>query len=101
MLETLKQKVQTRTQNSNDRIVVGVFQNMINSHNDFCGCDYCLILREYVDKKVQLTKVNRWLDDDEEYNGTPDYDRWAIVTDRLKNEINNLKIEKDKLKQLT
>ena len=32
---------------------------MIDAHNEFCGCDYCVILKQYVKAKKTLTYLKR------------------------------------------
>lgn len=101
MLEEIKQKVQTIANNSSKQIIVGVYRNMIASHNEFCGCNYCVILAEYVKMKKYLSANNRRMDN-------PDYDFWNnenVVTDlngikQIREKIIELKEQKNNLKQL-
>lgn len=101
MLEEIKQKVQTIANNSSKQIIVGVYRNMIASHNEFCGCNYCVILSEYVQMKKYLSANNRRMDN-------PDYDFWNnenVATDlngikQIRERIIELKEQKNNLKQL-
>ena len=101
MLEEIKQRVQTIANNSSKQIIVGVYRNMIASHNEFCGCNYCVILSEYVQMKKYLSANNRRMDN-------PDYDFWNnenVATDlngikQIRERIIELKEQKNNLKQL-
>ena len=101
MLEEIKQKVQTIANNSSKQIIVGVYRNMIASHNEFCGCNYCVILSEYVQMKKYLSANNRRMNN-------PDYDFWNnsnVATDlngikQIREKIIELKEQKNNLKQL-
>jgi len=101
MLEEIKQKVQTIANNSSKQIIVEVYRNMIASHNEFCGCNYCVILSEYVQMKKYLSANNRRMDN-------PDYNFWDnenVATDlngikQIREKIIELKEQKNNLKQL-
>ena len=78
-----------------------MYQNMIRAHNDHCGCNYCVKLKDYVQLKKYLSAQHRRM------NGF-DYDYHEninVLADlsgirRIKEEIKRLKIEKDNLKIL-
>ncbi len=99
MLEEIKQKVQKIANNSSKQIIVGVYRNMIASHNEFCGCSYCVILSEYVQMKKYLSANNRRMNN-------PDYDFWDnanVATDlngikQIREKIIELKHKKNELK---
>ena len=99
MLEEIKQKAQTIANSSSKQIIVGVYRNMIASHNEFCGCNYCVILSEYVQMKKYLYANNRRMN-------SSYYDFWDnanVVTDlnvtkQIREKISELKHKKDKLK---
>ena len=90
---------------SQEKIVLGVYQYLINKHNSFCSCDYCQILKVYVDRKKALNRFKRI--DYEFYKITPfdlggDFgvDRtFYIEVERRKEEIKALKCKKDTLKR--
>ena len=105
MLETIRQRVQTAVNNSTQQIIVGVYQNMIASHNEFCGCNYCTVLKEYIKVKKFKSILNRELN-----NRNHDYFYRAGHWDpgeeedmlchirKLGSKIKELKIYKDSLK---
>ena len=49
-LEQIKTQVSQRVDNSTE-VIMGVMKNLIDLHNDFCGCDYCKVLKGYVTLK--------------------------------------------------
>lgn len=79
---------------------MGVYRNLIASHNDFCGCNYCLLLVDYVQMKKYLSTNNRRMDN-------PDYDfhnNQNIAADmdditKIREKIHTLKKQKDELKK--
>lgn len=101
MLAEIKKKVQKIANSSQKEIVVAVYRNLIAAHNDFCGCNYCVILKDYVQMKRYLSANNRRMDD-------PEYDFWnnEMVGEDLKGirqireKIKELKQQKNKLKVL-
>lgn len=101
MLEELKKTIQQKVQTEKNRIIVGVYQNMINAHHELCGCNYCRVLKKYVDQKRFLARVRRLSDDPNELylhsRGSDYYLNW--MSD-IKENIKKLKIEKDQLKKL-
>lgn len=100
MLEEIRKKVQSKVNAGHKQIILGVYLNLIKAHNDFCSCDYCNILKEYVRTKKYLTSYTRKL-------YTYDYDchetgmgyQYTVVRD-LQRRISELKLQKDKLKML-
>ena len=101
MLETIRQRVQTAVNNSTKQIIVGVYQNMIASHNEFCGCNYCTVLKDYVRMKRYKSSTSKRLRMME-----IDYGYWSadieedMLSDirKINNKIKELKIYKDSLK---
>lgn len=95
LVAEINNRVRDKVNSANIEIITGMYERIIHSHNDFCGCNYCLILKEYVDKKKQLIRVKRKiLDTNNEYTCSFLYQ----TLHRLEREIASLKIEKDKLK---
>lgn len=100
MLEEIKKKVQDIANNSREQIIMGVYHKMVLSHNDFCGCNYCIILKDYVQTKKYLSALNRRMN-------SPDYDYWdgknvlSDLTDieKVRITIKELKLKKNVLKQ--
>lgn len=100
MLEQIKQKVQTIANNSNKQIIIGVYQNMITSHNEFCGCNYCIILLEYVKMKKRLSfnkKNMNNLDNPGDYFFN-DEDEIEQIIKKMNEKILELKHKKNELK---
>jgi len=99
MLEEIKTKIQSRTNNSHKEVIMGVYRKMVLSHNSFCGCNYCEILKDYVRFKKFRHAIDKKMN-------SPDYDYFLsrVVTqdymDRIKitDAIKKLKQEKDQLK---
>ena len=97
----LRNKVQQKVNERHREIIMGVYLNMIKSHNDFCGCNYCKILVEYVQLKKYRTALDRRMN-------SHDYDYWdsrATKSDLqdlsiIKQNIRMLKKQKDSLKTL-
>jgi len=103
-------------QNSQKEIIIGVYRNMVHSHNDFCGCDYCVLLKEYVEAKKMAHRMKRGRDiketqfsnEEEMYCIMPhDLARHYSVLDAYNRDISNfktkaaeLKLQKDALKML-
>jgi hypothetical protein len=91
MLEEIKQKALTIANNSNKQIIVGVYRNMIASHNEFCGCNYCIILSEYVQMKKYLSANNRRMD-------SHDYNFWDHAN--VATDLNDIKKIREKIIEL-
>ena len=92
-LATLQRKADAIVKKSSQEIIVGVYLKMIDAHNEFCECDYCAILRQYVRAKKSLCRMKR------------DYYRMDGVNECLWDRINRqhdfikmLKLQKDTLK---
>lgn len=100
MVEQIKQRANQIANSSNKDVIVGVYRNMITLHNNFCGCDYCVILSDYVQMKKCLSAHNKRMNEF-------DYDFWdsrATISDligisKIKTKINELKSEKEVLKK--
>lgn len=56
---TLRQRIDTIVNNASKEIIVGVYLKRIDAHNEFCDCDYCVILKEYVRAKKTLPHLKR------------------------------------------
>ncbi len=90
---SLKRRAITIANHSSQEIVLRVYQHLINKHQEFCTCDYCNILKEYVHRKKRLTRYHRLYEDigdDDTYNT---YLREKAI-------IRSLKLQKDELKKL-
>lgn len=100
MLEEIKKKVQQKINNSHSIIVMGVYQNMITSHNDFCGCNYCIILKEYVLYKKHSHKILMRIktEDYNEYRPQKELNDMLAYRE-LQKMVKELKAQKDSLKQ--
>lgn len=104
MLEEIRKRVQEKLNQSHKLIVLGVYQNMVNIHNTLCGCNYCILLKEYILRKKHLSTYKRRIEQEWYYNGdpkifTPEVEQQEMSNIfRLKDIITKLKYEKDKLK---
>ena len=58
-LATLQRKADAIVKKSSQEIIVGVYLKMIDAHNEFCGCDYCILLKKYVAAKIRVCKMKR------------------------------------------
>lgn len=104
MLETIQKKVQQLVSNKQKEIILAALTQYTKVHNgvypkNICSCDYCKLLRKYIQKKKEFHKTSQYIDrnwadmyDDEVYN----LDRKLDV---LEQEINTLKFTKDNLKR--
>ena len=89
----MKRRAITIANHSSQEIVLRVYQHMINKHQEFCNCNYCTILKEYVMRKKRLGRYHRqyeYNEDDLSYNT---YLREKAI-------IRSLKVQKDDLKKL-
>lgn len=96
-LETIRAEINNRVQNS-DKVILGVLGNLVKSHNEFCGCEYCLILKEYVRLKIRLHHRNKY---NSYYFGRREYKDWLHYEEDLiylKNKVKELKKQKDQIK---
>lgn len=104
MLEEIRKRVQEKVNQSHKQIVLGVYQKMVNTHNTLCGCNYCILLEEYILRKKHLSRYKRRLTQELYYNGdpiilTPEVEQEEMNSIfRLKQIITKLKYQKDKLK---
>ncbi len=56
----LRKLIEQRIAESKQLVVVGVYNNLVDSHNDInCNCEHCELLRKYVSCKILLTKKER------------------------------------------
>lgn len=101
----MKRKAISIANHSPEKIVLGVYQNLINNHNSFCSCDYCQILKQYVAEKKSLSRFKKR--DYEYYYITPhelggDFDTESNFYNQLEKRrlrIKELKAKKDELKK--
>lgn len=96
-LNDINSKIEERVKQNSQKIIVGMYQNMIKSHNDFCGCNYCNILKDYIEEKKKLSRYNRWVDEQENVFS---YDLQQNSILRMKFKIEEMKLAKNKLKIL-
>ena len=102
MLEEIKRRVEEKVNQSNPQIIMGMYQNMVKSHKDLNGCDcnYCRLLRKYVQAKLDMSRYIRYMNSHEfDYYNNPDIVRYETRLSEMKREIKNLKCAKDKLKK--
>ncbi len=100
MLTEIKDKVEKRLDNSEKEVILGVYRNLVNSHNEFCDCNYCNILKEYVIKKKRLNYSKRMINyTNYEFLEDGLLEKNLKFVEILKNEVKKLKQEKDKLKE--
>ena len=90
---TLRQRVDTLVNNASKEIIVGVYLKRIDAHNEFCECDYCAILKQYVRAKKSLCRMKR----DYYRNDGESQNLWDRIN-RQKDFIRMLKQQKDTLK---
>lgn len=104
MLEEIRKKVQEKVNQSHKQIVLGVYQRMVNAHNTLCGCNYCILLKEYILRKKHLSRYKRRVGQEWYHNGDPKIFTPEVEQEemnnifRLKEMITKLKYQKDKLK---
>lgn len=87
----LKRKAISIANKSKDAVVLGVFKNLIKSHNEFCDCEYCDILKKYVTLKKAIPRLSQRAF---EFDDRETYDQLV----RRKELIKVLKKQKDSLK---
>lgn len=95
--EELNNAVHIRLHEWHDKIIVGVIGALIKSHEEFCGCDYCSKLPEYVEMRKQATKykrMSRCIDWAEHTNRSEC--AWMYV--RADYAAGRMKVEKDRIK---
>ena len=100
MLEEIKIRIQQKLNQKHKDLILAYYQIMINNHNEFCGCNYCLILEKYVKLKKYLCVENRRLDNEYYTSSLASYNWRNANLYELERDIINTKIEKDKLKLL-
>jgi hypothetical protein len=88
----MKRRAITIANHSSQEIVLRVYQHMINKHQEFCDCNYCTLLKEYVTRKKRLSRFNHMY----EYDTSIAYECYL----KEKDTIRQLKIRKDALKKL-
>lgn len=88
---------------NHQKIVVNLTNHLISTHNEFCECNYCEILKKYVNLKIYKVKVRRNIDIyEDEYYFSREYlsimmPKYNSFSD-LESAVNKLKFEKDNLK---
>ncbi len=100
MLEEIRKKVQDKVNQKSSIIILEYFQQLINRHNDFCGCNYCLLLEEYVKLKKYKTHFHRkyYEYEKQDYINIKIEGEFFYNYKTIENKIKNLKKQKDKLK---
>ena len=98
MLEEIKEKVNQKVNQRHKDIIISVYKSMLSKHNEFCGCDYCILLDQYVKYKKFKVAVNRRIDDDWYTSNLAALNYRLEDVKQLELKIQSLKIEKDKLK---
>jgi len=98
LLKDINIKVEEKVRQSNQKIIMGMYQNMIYAHNSFCGCNYCKVLNEYVLEKKNFSSYKKWLNGSEsDFLGS---DMVPLRIKLFKLKIEELKSLKDKLKKI-
>ena len=101
MLEEIKRKAQAIANNSNKEIIVGLYRNLIVYHNEFCECNYCSVLKEYVRMKKMLAKFNQSMDSEfYEMQNCENINRGLNYLKQTKEKILELKREKNAMKTI-
>lgn len=79
-------------QNSN-LIVDSIYNKMLLSHNDFCGCDYCTVLSAYLKHKKELhyflKNADRYTFND--FDNRAYYHKKEFIINKLKEYKNSIK----------
>lgn len=92
--QTIRAEVNRRVQLSN-KVILTVLSNFIKSHNEHCGCEYCLLLPQYVNTKIDYQRAKRnnerawntgW------YKGQRDETTLRYLVQRLKKEKDAIKV---------
>jgi hypothetical protein len=98
-LEEINKKVQQKLNQNHKSIIISYYQTLINNHNEFCGCNYCLILKEYVNLKIYKSRFDRRYERSDFF----DKDLELLYLNKyrdIKLTIKHLKLQKDLLKKL-
>ena len=98
-LEEINKKIQQKLNQNHKQIILSYYQYLINNHNSFCYCNYCNILKQYVNLKILKVKYSRTIANCEIYNYNREVELKKEYID-IDNKIKELKQQKDKLKQL-
>lgn len=94
MLIEIKQKALEKTNRCHSQIIMRVYKNMIQTHNDLCGCEYCCILREYIKWNILQSKMNRIEKHPQIYEFSVSFREKEMIKEKIK----ELKQKKDLLK---
>lgn len=101
MLDYIIATVEKNVKDSQERIILDVFSKMVTEHNSMCGCNYCSILKQYIEEKKKLHKYKKWLYDDslcfEQNDDSLCFEQYIL---KYKERIQDLKNKKDSLKFL-
>ena len=97
-VDSLNASVEVRVNEQHDKVIVGVMTVLISRHNDFCGCEYCERLPDYVLMRKQETRLLR-MSDRMQYDNRNDelYYREQYVKTNWAAEL--MKVEKDAIKK--
>lgn len=98
MLEEVNRKVLEILSQSNNKIIIGAYRNMISSHNGFCGCNYCEVLKEYIAEKKALTRVNRF--SKAEDLGSENFSYYDFKKSHIKKRILRIKENMNRIKEI-
>lgn len=96
-LNRIFSKVEDGLKENHNKIVLNVFQHLLNKHNDYpnCKCEYCSQIEYYVSLKKRFHRMKK--DYDHEWN-IRIYNQEDL--DYMKRTIKIFKKNKDKLKSL-
>lgn len=97
-LQDLRKRVNQKVSQRHNEIIIGVYKQMVDSHNEFCGCNYCQILTSYV--KLKRYKAIRLRQIEDSYYDSRIFAHERNEISRIQTEIHNLKVQKDSLKNL-
>jgi len=93
-LEEIKILVQKKVNQNSSKVILSYFQELINKHEDFCGCNYCNILSKYVSLKKYKSSFNRRY-------GKYEYEHGGVLDIKLEQEfVNNYRTIESKIKEL-
>lgn len=93
----IRARVEQKLQDRHGEVVRGLFKHLVQTHNDYCGCEYCDILRQYVRLKKAEHRMHRIIEDDLKVQFSY-LDKAYRSYDQTKQEAKALKIQKDAIK---
>lgn len=91
-LEELNLKIKEKINKNHNIIIIGVFNELIKTHNDFCDCEYCDILRQYVYYKKSISRQKTILI-------LIEHDCCDLTIDKEYNKLDYYKLQADILKE--